>query len=46
MDEQSSNVNYVKDVLTIYLVALQNGYAKNMEEYFLPSWLRKSTRII
>ena len=36
MDEKSSNVNYVKDVLIIYQVALQDGYAKYVEEYFFP----------
>ena len=36
MDKQSSNMNYVKDVLIIYLVALQDGYAKIVEDYFFP----------
>ena len=36
MGEQSSNVSYVKDVLIIYLMALQDGYVKNVEEYFFP----------
>ena len=34
VDKQSSNVNYVKDVLIIYLVALQDGYVNIVEDYF------------
>ena len=36
MGEQSWNMNYVKDVLKIYHVALQAVYVKLVAEYFFP----------
>lgn len=34
MDKQSWNVNYVNDVLKIYLVVLQDDSVEIVEEYF------------
>ena len=36
MEKQSSSMNYAKDVLKIYQLAVQVGYVKPVAGYFFP----------